>query len=227
MRRTLSLLLTLLVLTTAWTIVPLAKAFAQDQGDDSGDDDAKKKKNKDEWELKQAPLPSQKNAGECPFVKILYDAARYEEFKDNQEASAAVAYTGEMNGLTSDCVYKGAEPIVVRLRIQFSLGRGPQGASEHKTYRYWVAVTQRNRAVLDKEYFDLPVDFPRGVDRISGTDQIDHIVIPRANAKVSGDNFEVLVGFDVTPEMADFNVLGKRFRIGAGAPAPEAKTASR
>jgi hypothetical protein len=29
----------------------------------------------------------------------------------------------------------------------------------------------------------------------------------------------VLVGFDVTPEMVDFNRNGKRFRVNAGAPA--------
>ena len=36
-------------------------------------------------------------------------------------------------------------------------------------------------------------------------------------ANVSGSNFEVLVGFDVTPEMAAFNQAGKRFRANAGA----------
>ena len=36
------------------------------------------------------------------------------------------------------------------------------------------------------------------------------------DAKVSGTNFELLVGFDVTPEMADFNRQGKRFRPDAG-----------
>ena len=228
MRRTIPLLLTLLALTTAWTVVPLEQAFAQSGGGGGDDDDAAKKaKSKDEWELRQAPLPSQKNAGDCPFVKILYDAARYEEFKDNQEASSAVAYTGEMNGLTSECAYKGAEPIVVRLRTQFSLGRGPQATSDHKTYRYWIAVTQRNRAIIAKQYFTLPVEFPKGEDRVRGYDEVDGIVIPRADAKISGNNFEILVGFDVTPEMADFNQQGKRFRIGAGAPEAETKTASR
>ena len=33
----------------------------------------------------------------------------------------------------------------------------------------------------------------------------------------SGANFEILVGFDVTPQMAAFNRLGKRFRPNAGA----------
>ena len=51
------------------------------------------------------------------------------------------------------------------------------------------------------------------------------IVIPRAEATTSGDNFEILVGFDVTPQMAEFNRTGSRFRVNAGttAPAPAAQ----
>jgi len=211
MRRT---FLMLIVLTTAWTVVPVVNAFAQ-QDEQS---DADKKQKKEEWSLRQAPLPGKKNAGPCPFVKVLYDAGRYEEFKDNQEASASVAYTGEIQDLTADCTYKGLDPIRNNMQISFELGRGPQGASARKTYRYWVAVTHRNKEVLAKEYFDLPVDFPAGQDRVRVVDKINDILIPRAGANVSGENFEILVGFDVTPEMADFNRDGKRFRLNAGAP---------
>ena len=45
------------------------------------------------------------------------------------------------------------------------------------------------------------------------------IVIPRADATTSGGNFEVLVGFEITPEMAEFNRSGSRFRVNAGAQA--------
>jgi hypothetical protein len=41
-------------------------------------------------------------------------------------------------------------------------------------------------------------------------------VIPRASIDTSGSNFEVLIGFDVTPEMAEFNRSGSRFRVNAG-----------
>ena len=221
MRRTLILLLTLFALSAAWTVMPVAKAYAQARGGGGGgdeDDDAKKKKSKEEWELKQAPLPTRRNAGSCPYVKVLYDAARYIEFKDNQEASSAVGYTGEIDGITSDCTYVGSDPIKVKMQINFNFGRGPQGRDPHKTYRYWVAVTQRNRRVLAKEYFTVPVDFSGGQDRVRGSESVDGIVIPRADGKVSGENFEVLVGFDITEEMADFNRDGKRFRLMAGAP---------
>ncbi|MEI9963716.1 MAG: Tat pathway signal sequence domain protein [Caulobacteraceae bacterium] len=199
-------------------MIPLAHAYAQGGGG-GGDDDTSKKKRDSEWNLRQAPLPGQKNAGPCPYVKVLYDAARYEEFKDGQEASNSVGYTGEIEGVAAQCAYRTTDPIKVNMRLTFELGRGPQATESKKTYTYWVAVTHRNRAVLAKEYFTLPVSFPAGKDRVTLTDDVNGIVIPRADATVAGDNFEILVGFDVTPQMADFNREGKRFRINAGAAA--------
>ncbi len=214
-------LLMLIVLLTAWTVLPTASAFAQGRGGkpDPEEEDAKKRKSKEEWELRQAPLPGKHNAGPCPFVKVLYDAARYEEFKDNREGSGAVMYSGEIQQVDADCDYKASEPIKLKIAVTFAFGRGPEAHSDKKNFTYWVAVNHRNREVLAKEYFTVPVDFPSHQDRVGMLDKIDSITIPRANNTVSGENFEVLVGFDVTPEMADFNRQGKRFRINAGAPA--------
>ena len=161
-----------------------------------------------------APLSRRAAAGPCPYVKILYDAARYVELTGDRVAAANVAFTGEIEGLVSDCSYQSDQPITVETRVLFNLGRGPQAQGDARTYRYWIAVTERNRAVLAKEYFDLPVDF-NGEQTASVTqDQI--IVIPRAEATTSGDHFEILVGFDVTPQMAEFNRSGSRFRVNAG-----------
>jgi hypothetical protein len=213
-------LLCALVLAAAWISLPVTSALAQGRGGggDAGEDDsAAKKKKDDEWGDKQAPLPALRNAGPCPFVKVLYDAARYVELKDNREASAAVGYTGEIQGLSSACQYKSDDPIKVQMEILFGLGRGPQATGSSNTYRYWVAVTDRNQEIIAKEYFNLPVAFPAGEDRTLVTDKIYGITIPRARAGVSGSNFEVLVGLDVTPQMAAFNRDGKRFRPNAGA----------
>jgi hypothetical protein len=180
-------------------------------------DDAKKKKRDRDWGDNQAPLAALKNAGPCPFVKTLYDAGRYVEFKDNKEASANVGFTGEIQGVSAGCAYKDAQPIQVAIEILFEMGKGPKAEGASKTYRYWVAVTQRNIAVIDKQYFDLPVKFPEGHDRVYVTEDIAQVLIPRAAATTSGSNFEILVGFDVTPQMAEFNRQGKRFRLTAGA----------
>lgn len=222
-------LIAALALVIGCSALPL-HAFAQNNRDPDPDQEAKdKKKKEEEWGDKQAPLPQLRNAGPCPYVKVLYDAARYVELKDNKEQSQSVGYTGEIQGLSSGCAYKADDPIRVQIELLFALGKGPQATSSTKTYRYWVAVTDRNNAVINKEYFNLPVTFPAGQDRTLMTDHIKGIVIPRTRATVSGSNFEVLVGFDVTPEMVAFNRLGKRFKPNAGvatASAGEGKTAA-
>jgi hypothetical protein len=122
------------------------------------------------------------------------------------------------------CRYRGDEPINVDVDVLFSLGRGPMADAQTKQYRWWVAVTQRNKAVLAKEYFALNADFRRGQDRLAVTERLGGITIPRRDKDVSGSNFEVLIGFDVTPEMATFNRDGKRFRVNAGQPTAAAET---
>ena len=188
-------------------------------GDDKKqqEDDSKKRKRDKEWGDSSAPLPALRNSGPCPFVKSLYDASRYVEFKDAKEASANVAYSGEIQGISAGCQYKDNEPITVVMDILFELGKGPQATATTKTYHYWVAVTDRNREVITRQNFDLPVTFASGKDRAYVTDSIANIVIPRGSITTSGANFEILVGFDVTPQMAEFNRLGKRFRVNAGA----------
>lgn len=161
-----------------------------------------------------APLRRSAAAGPCPYVKVLYDAARYVELTGDRVTMANVGFTGEIEGLVSDCAYQSDQPITVHTRVQFNLGRGPQAQGDGRTYRYWIAVTERNRAVLAKEYFDLPVNFDGATTATVTQDQT--IVIPRAEATTSGDNFEVLVGFEVTPAMAEFNRNGNRFRVNAG-----------
>ena len=229
MRRALTVGLSALLLAG----LPVAKSYAQSgQSQDDqrrqaeAEQDAKKKAKDKEWKIEQQPLPDQKNAGPCPFSKVLYDASRYVELKGGQEAPEAVGYTGEIEGLQATCQYKGAEPIVEHLSVGFAFGKGPMAKAMHKDYRYWVAVTVRNLAVLDKQYFTVSADFPRGTDRVNYVDHLADITIPRAKAGVSGGNFEILVGFDVTPEMADFNRLGKRFRVNAGGDVEVTKTAS-
>ncbi|WP_394761004.1 Tat pathway signal sequence domain protein [Phenylobacterium sp.] len=191
-----------------------SRGGGQDQK--QSEDDSKKKKRDKEWGDSSAPLPALRNSGPCPFVKSLYDASRYVEFKDAKEASANVAYSGEIQGISAGCQYKDDEPIKVVMDVLFELGKGPQATAGSKTYHYWVAVTDRNREIISRQNFDLPVTFAAGKDRAYVTDSIANIVIPRGSMTTSGANFEILVGFDVTPQMAEFNRQGKRFRVNAG-----------
>ncbi|MDP3491174.1 MAG: Tat pathway signal sequence domain protein [Phenylobacterium sp.] len=211
-------LLSVLALALAVTSFPLESAAQNRRGQEAdGQEQASDRRRREsEWGDRQAPLPQLRNAGPCPFAKTLYDASRYVEFEGGREASAAVGFSGEVQGISAGCSYEDEQPIKMAMEVLFELGRGPTAQGSQKTYRYWVAVTKRNDAVIAKEYFDLPVTFAPGQDRLYARQMIEGIVIPRAQLTTSGANFEVLVGFDVTPEMAEFNRAGKRFRIDVG-----------
>jgi hypothetical protein len=209
-------LLALSLISTLALMSAFDPALAQGRGQGGGqkkeESPEDKEKKDEEWGDKQLRLDQRKADGPCPYVKVLYDAARYLDFEGGVEKTSEARYTGEINGVASDCAYKGDQPITVSMIIGFSLGKGPKAPASNTTYRYWVAVTERDKAVLAKEYFDLPVSFDSAESVKTVATRLDNIVIPRAAQTVSGSNFEILVGFDVTPQMAAFNAEGKRFR---------------
>jgi hypothetical protein len=216
MRRNVLLILSLAAVAAA----PLAANAASSQREDDArrraqaDAERKKAEKAKQWSVPHAALPGVRAVGPCPFVKVLYDAARYQEFA-GPESVSNVGFTGEIEGVQATCEYRANDPIHVQLTVGFALGRGPKAQGAQKTYPYWIAVTERNKDVLAKERFAVNAEFPAGVDRVVVTDETADIVIPRARESVSGSNFEILIGFDVTPEMAEFNRMGKRFRVNA------------
>jgi len=157
------------------------------------------------------------NVGPCPLTGVLYDNARIVDFAaPAQERYANIEFTGEMQGVRGLCRYVDDDPITMSIDIDMAFGRGPAATSDRQTYRYWVAVTRRGIAPIEKAYFDVDVRFDRGEAVVTRRESIERIVIPRATPDLSGENFEILVGFELTPEQLQFNRDGRRFRIDAG-----------
>jgi len=176
-------------------------------------------------EILQVGGADERNPGPCPRAFALYDASRIVEFKDDEQRFANVGFTGEIQKVRSLCRYFGTRPIVGDLEIAFDFGRGPAAEGQSTArYEYFVAVTRKNIAVIDKQTFPIDVTFPDGVDRVSVSEKINKITIPRATETTSGENFEIIIGFELTPEQRLFNVEGRRFRVSAGQPSPTDST---
>jgi hypothetical protein len=158
-----------------------------------------------------------RNVGPCPRAFALYDAARIVEFRGEEETFDNVGFTGQITNVRSLCRYVGDNPITGDVDITFNLGRGPAADGQSTAiYQYWVAITRKNIAVIDKQTFPLQVTFPEGVDRLAITKSVEDFTISRASDTTSGENFEIVVGFEVTPEQRAFNSEGRRFRVNAG-----------
>ena len=161
-------------------------------------------------------LDTRQNAGACPAVGSIYDAARVVDFTDSsEERYTDIRYTGEITDVRSFCRYTADHPLTAELEIDFAFGKGPAADSNSQDFGYWVAVTRRNGKVLAKEYYTVSADF--GSNKLASASQkIDKITIPRADETIAGSNFEIVVGFDLTEEELAFNREGKRFRLDAG-----------
>lgn len=160
---------------------------------------------------------AESNPGPCPRAFALYDAARIVEFRGDAERFDNVGFTGEIGNIRSLCRYYSTRPIVGDIEIVFDLGRGPAAEGQSTaTYEYFVAVTRKNIGVINKQTFPLQVTFPAGEDRVRVVERVDEYVIPRADEGTSGENFEIIIGFEVTEAQRQFNAEGKRFRVSAG-----------
>jgi len=168
-------------------------------------------------EVLQIGEAAEANPGPCPRAFALYDASRIVEFRGGKERFANVGFTGEFEKIRSLCRYYGATPIEGDLEMDISFGRGPAAEGQSTaTYEYFVAVTRKNIGVINKKTFPIQVTFPAGADRVTLTERVDKIVIPRAKEGTSGENFEIIVGFELTDAQRQFNSDGKRFRVSAG-----------
>jgi len=168
-------------------------------------------------EVLQIGEAAEANPGPCPRAFALYDASRIVEFRGDAESFANVGFTGEVDKVRSLCRYYGERPIEGDLELDMSFGRGPAAEGQATaTYEYFVAVTRKNIGVINKKTFPIQVTFPAGADRVSVTERLDKIIIPRAKEGTSGENFEIIVGFELTEAQRNFNAEGKRFRVSAG-----------
>ena len=160
-------------------------------------------------------LDSRQNAGACPPVGSVYYASRIVELENEGLTFDQISYTGEIVDVRLFCRYTGGNPVTAEIEIDFAFGQGPLGNERRHDYPYWVAVTRRSGKVLNKEHFTVQADFSDGP--VTGNSQLlQRIIIPRADESISAENFEVLVGFDLTDEQLQFNKDGRRFRLNAG-----------
>jgi len=159
---------------------------------------------------------TQQNVGPCPSSASIYEASRIVEFKGEDLTYDNITYTGEIVGVRLYCRYVNDDPLLAEIELDFAFGKGPLADEQRHTYQYFIAATRRNSRVLEKQSFSIEADFKDG-PVVGIREFVGRIVIPRADETISGANFEILVGFDLTPEQLEFNRAGKRFRLDAGA----------
>ena len=159
------------------------------------------------------PASLKTNPAPCPNVLVLGDASRLIEFSGNDEVIENVAYTGEITNVAIGCRYKDSKPINAEIELELAFGRGPKGLAPEKMFKYFVAVTRKDSEIIAKKEFIVPVNFGTENTIVVKSEDIDEILIPRAGSNVSGTNFEIVVGFALTPKQVIYNRSGKSLKF--------------
>lgn len=151
------------------------------------------------------PLP-------CPPVSVLGDASLLTRFREGDGRDLIdVLYGGEIGAVETSCEYSLNEDtgaagwLSVEVAPVIFAERGPADRERRAVYPYFVTVVDAERRVLNKQTFDLVVEFPRNRTRTTVVDKPPVALTIPLKEGVRGDSFEVFIGFQLSREELDFN----------------------
>ncbi len=139
----------------------------------------------------------------CPQTGILGDAADLTRFRSTGTDLTDMVVDGRITGLRGKCSYDGGEHLATVLSVDLELMRGPAMQGRTAEVTYFVSVAKGDQ-ILDKKDYTLRVAFDRnsGQLRLTG-DEID-LSLPTPG-KVTGSDYRILVGFQLSPQELAFN----------------------
>lgn len=145
----------------------------------------------------------------CPPVSVLKDAATVTRFVGGGQDIVDVVNEGEITGYDLTCEYDvdkktKAGEVAVTLGVHVTATRGPADRQRQATYRYFIAITDPDRNVLDKRVFEIVVPFPGNATALPVRDDPVPMTIPLPAGK-TGQDFEIFTGFQLTPEEVAYN----------------------
>ena len=140
----------------------------------------------------------------CPHAGILADAAdltRYRAGAGGHDLTDMVL-DGRITGVSGVCSRNGRDTDVT-VAVSMQLARGPAAGARATEVPFFVAVS-RNGEVLDKQIYRVVPGFASNADRTRLTTDPVTLTLPTRPSQ-PGSSFDVVVGFQLTPDQVAFN----------------------
>lgn len=155
----------------------------------------------------------------CPDVSVLGDAAHVTKFVDGPGRDLIdVRYEGDIADASGSCNYDinketKAGTLDVEMTVAMDLSRGPAEHGGTVPVSYFVAITGKDKQILNKQHFSADVTFPPNTSELAWRDEPVYLSIP-LKAGETGDDFQVFVGYDLSQDELQYN----RKRVGVTTP---------
>ncbi len=146
--------------------------------------------------------------GACPTISILADADTMTRFRGEGRDLPDIHFQAQVSDAVTRCSYGrawGQRYAYARVRVDFEIELGTAAYPAPVSIPYFVAVIlPDSQTVLTKEVFtiDVPLSETRRVVVLE--DYVDRIAIP-VDDTTGGGAYEIVVGFELSPEQLAFN----------------------
>lgn len=148
------------------------------------------------------PLAAANEATGCPQVQIVGDASEVTQFQGEGRDLTDVAMRGVILGFDGGCEYDDGG-VTVDLLLDIAAARGPAGTGDVARFDYFVAITDPTGDFLAKEIFTTEIALQGAAARGGVREELEQ-QIP-LDTPAAGDEYNVLVGFQLTPDQLDYN----------------------
>lgn len=141
----------------------------------------------------------------CPSVGVLSGTENLTLFSGRGNDVTDIVLKAEIERVVNRCEYDIDDGIIyVDLAFRGSAEIGPAATSREITVPVFIALTEIDARVLRKDEFQLTLAFEGNQRATSFIHTIEETKVPYV-ARIDGSAYEILVGFQLTPEQLAFN----------------------
>lgn len=146
----------------------------------------------------------------CPRISIVTDLAHATYFREGAGRDLTdVVAEGDLELRDLKCIY-GRQQVDLDFHVLVAVVPGPADRTHQMDVDYFVAVMDPSRSITAKETFRVRVNFGDNRQRRIVDEQITpRIPLPD---KTLGSGYDVVVGFQLTPEQVAWNQQRRRAR---------------
>ena len=144
----------------------------------------------------------------CPEVALLANTERLVQFRPGPGRDIIDIVTeAQITNLRSACEYEDFR-VDVNAAFEIIATRGPKAGTASVTIPFFVAVVRPDGRVVAKKVFESKVDFPKGRRRVGLRESVEERV--PLSSQTLGRDYQILVGFQLTPDQLEYNQLRRR-----------------
>jgi hypothetical protein len=145
----------------------------------------------------------------CPRVAVLADAAHLVKYRDGPGRDLTdVLYEADLGRISGECIYTRRNTrVTVAMKLTVTAKRGPADRDGIADLAYFVAIVDNQSKILARQEFDSQLEFEPTQTQAATLEELEQIIPLQKDQP--GSDFEVLVGFRLTPEQLQRNRAGR------------------